>query len=125
MNARACDACMARSWLVGRLAGHLDKARSRIEHVLALDDDALVVAIGGRETARLEREFETVDLDSLRSRTLAAGLETVCGCDPAYPPGLRALVAPPAVLSWPTLSPPVSASPPSPLTAWPSTPAGP
>jgi DNA processing protein len=90
--------CVARSWLVGRLAGHLDKARSRIEHVLALDDDALVVAIGGRETARLEREFETLDPDSVRSRAIAAGLDTVCGCDPAYPLGLRSLAAPPAVL---------------------------
>jgi len=98
MNERACDACMARSWLFGHLAGHLDKARSRIEQVLALEEDALIVAIGGRETARLEREFETVDLDAVRSRVLAAGLDSVCGCDPAYPPRLRALDAPPAVL---------------------------
>jgi DNA processing protein len=98
MSERACDGCMARSWLVGRLAGHLELARGRIEQVLALDDDALVMAIGGRGKAHLEREFETVDLDEVRSRALAAGLETVCGCDSAYPPGLRALAAPPAVL---------------------------
>ena len=28
MSERACDACMARSWLVGRLAGHLENARA-------------------------------------------------------------------------------------------------
>ncbi len=98
MNARACDRCTARSWLVSRLAGHLDKVRARIDQVLALDDDELIVAVGGREKAHLEREFEAVDLDEVRSRARAAGLDTVCACDPAYPPALRALAGPPAVL---------------------------
>jgi len=98
MSERACDACMARSWLVGRLAGHLERARSRIEQVLALGVDDLIEAIGGRETARLEREFEALDVDRFRSRSYAAGLDAVCGCDPGYPVGLRALAAPPAVL---------------------------
>ena len=98
MSERACDDCMARSWLVGRLAAHLDKARSRVEHVLALDDDDLITAIGGREKARLRWELETLDVDELRSRSGTVGLKTVCECDPAYPPGLRALAAPPAVL---------------------------
>jgi DNA processing protein len=98
MNERACDACMARSWLVGRLAGHLDKVRSRIEEVLALCDDELIEAVGGREKARLRREFDAVDLDVVRSRACAVGLDAVCGCDAAYPSGLHALAAPPAVL---------------------------
>ena len=66
--------------------------------MLALDDDELIVAVGGREKAHLEREFEAVDLDEVRSRARAAGLDTVCACDPAYPPALRALAGPPAVL---------------------------
>ncbi|HUA71968.1 MAG TPA: DNA-processing protein DprA [Solirubrobacteraceae bacterium] len=98
MNDRACDACVARSWLVARLAGHLEKARSRIDQVLALGVEDLIVAVGGRETARLRAEFETLDPDGLRSRSGTAGLETICVCDPAYPAGLRALAAPPAVL---------------------------
>jgi DNA processing protein len=98
MSGRACDACMARAWLIGRLAGHLDNVRGRIDEVLALDDDALIVAVGGRETAHLESEYEAADLDAVRSRARAAGLETVCRCDEAYPAGLRALAAPPAVL---------------------------
>ena len=98
MTERACDACVARSWLVGRLAAHLDKARSRIEPLLALSDDDLIEAIGGRETARLRREFDTVDLDGVRLRGRAVGLDLICGCDPRYPVGLRALAAPPAVL---------------------------
>ncbi len=98
MNEWACDHCIARSWLIGRLAGHLENARSRIEQVLALCDDDLITAVGGREKARLRQELGTLDLDGVRSRARAAGLDTVCGCDPAYPPGLRALAAPPAVL---------------------------
>jgi DNA processing protein len=98
MNERACATCLARSWLVGRLAGHLDKARSRIDEVFALCDDDLIEAIGGRETARLRREFDAVDLDGVRLRVRAVGLDAVCGCDPDYPPALRALAAPPAVL---------------------------
>jgi DNA processing protein len=98
MTERACDRCTVRSWLVGRLAGHLDRARSRIDHVLALDDDDLIAAIGGRDKPRVQRELETLDVGEARSRARAVGLDTVCGCDPAYPPGLRALAAPPAVL---------------------------
>ncbi len=98
MNERACDACVARSWLVARLAGHLDKVRSRIEQVLALWDDDLIEAVGGREKANLQREFDVLDLDEARRSARAAGLDAVCGCDPAYPPGLRALDGPPAVL---------------------------
>ncbi len=98
MTELACDHCVARSWLIGRVAGHLENARSRIEQVLALDDDDLITAIGGRDKANLRRELETLDLDEVRSRAHAAGLDTVCGCDPGYPPGLRVLAAPPAVL---------------------------
>lgn len=98
MSGRACDACMARAWLIGRLAGHLDNARGRIEEVLALDDRALIMGVGGRGKAHLESEYEAADLDAVRSRARAAGLETVCRCDQAYPAGLRALAAPPAVL---------------------------
>lgn len=98
MSERSCDACLARSWLVGRLAAHLDKARSRIDEVLVLCDDDLITAIGGREMTRLRREFDAVDLDGVRLRVRAVGLDAICGCDPDYPPALRALAAPPAVL---------------------------
>ena len=98
MSLRACDGCVARSWLVGRLAGHLEPARGRIDQVLGLYDDDLIAAVGGRETPHLEREFSSLDVDSVRSRVRAVGLDAVCGCDPAYPHRLRALAAPPAVL---------------------------
>jgi DNA processing protein len=98
MSERACDACLARSWLIGRLSGHLENVRRRIDQVLALDDDALIMGVGGREQAHLEREYAVVDVDALRSRANGAGLEAVCRCDAAYPAALRALAAPPAVL---------------------------
>lgn len=98
MTGSACDACMARSWLLGRLAGHLDNARGRIDQVLALDDHALIYGVGGRGKAHVESEYMAADLDAVRSRARAAGLDSVCECAAAYPAGLRALAAPPAVL---------------------------
>src|SRR5581483_724839 len=93
-----CDACTARSWLIGRMAGHIEQARGRIEPVLELSDDELIAALGGRQREGLRRELEAVDLAVVRSRSDQAGLETVCRCDPGYPLALRALRAPPAVL---------------------------
>jgi DNA processing protein len=98
MTLGACDACTARTWLIGRVAGHIDQARGRIESVLELGDDELIAAVGGRRRDHLRGELEDLDLAAVRSRSERAGLETVCRCDPAYPPTLRALAAPPAVL---------------------------
>lgn len=96
--ARACDGCLTRTWLIGRLAGHIDQVRGQVEEVLALDEQELIAALGGQERDRLREELGILDLDALRSRSDAAGLETICACDPGYPPALRALEAPPAVL---------------------------
>jgi hypothetical protein len=41
----ACDACLARTWLVAELSGHLDPVRSDIDAVLALEDEDLVAAV--------------------------------------------------------------------------------
>jgi DNA processing protein len=98
VSERACDRCIARSWLVERMAGHIEHARGRLEEVLGLDDDALIAAVGGRASARLRSELGSLDVDEVRSRSAAAGLETICRCDPDYPPALHALRAPPAVL---------------------------
>ncbi len=98
MTLRACDACTARAWLLGRMAGHIDRARGRIESVLELGDDELIAALGGRQRSRIRHDLERLDLAAVRSRSHAAGLETICVCDAAYPPALRALPAPPAVL---------------------------
>jgi DNA processing protein len=94
----ACDQCLARTWLIGRMAGHIEQARARTESVLELADDELIAALGGRERDRLRNDLEEVDPSEVRSRSEEAGLETICACAPAYPMRLRALPAPPAVL---------------------------
>ena len=47
----ACDACLARTWLLARLAGHLDLHRDRIDSLLELDDDELIAALAGAPAA--------------------------------------------------------------------------
>src|SRR5437764_189803 len=94
----ACDRCIAHAWLLGRLAGHLERVRARIGSVLELDDEQLIDAVGGDQAASVRTELRRLDADRLRERSAAGGLELICRCDGAYPAQLRALVNPPAVL---------------------------
>jgi DNA processing protein len=94
----ACDACLRWTWLLGRMAGHLDHARARIAAVLELDEDELIAALGGDLGGDLLRERDSVDPERQRDRCSEAGLQLVCRCDPAYPARLRDLPAPPRVL---------------------------
>lgn len=95
---RACGRCLARSWLIARLSAHLDRVRANLEAVLALPDDELISAVAGRGQARVAAELERLDLGRLRASAAAAGIESVCRCDPHYPARLWSLAAPPAVL---------------------------
>jgi len=95
---RACDACVSRTWLVARMAAHIDRARARLGEVLGLGDDELIAAAGGRAGDRVRDELSALDVDEVRARSHAAGLEAICRCDPDYPPALLVLPAPPAVL---------------------------
>jgi len=95
---RACDACLVRAWLLARLAGHLEQVRADIDAVLALADQELIAATAGRHRAAIAGELERLDVPALRRQSGAAGVETICRCDPGYPPRLRALSSPPAVL---------------------------
>ena len=94
----ACDACLRWTWLLGRMAGHLDHARARIAAVLELDEDELIAALGGDLGGDLLRECDSVDPERQRYRCSEAGVQLVCRCDPAYPVRLRDLPAPPRVL---------------------------
>jgi DNA processing protein len=94
----ACDACVGRSWLLSRLAGHLERVRSRIEPLLALGDEELIAAAGGDHRQSVLRERELLDIEGLRSRAAAAAVELICRCDPAYPARLRSLPSAPSVL---------------------------
>ena len=94
----ACDTCLTRTWLVARLAGHLDYARGRIDSVLALGDDDLIAAFGGDSGEALRLQREAVDHDAMRDSARTGGLELLCSCHASYPASLRALAGPPAVL---------------------------
>lgn len=113
----ACDSCLRRTWLVGRLGGHLDHQRGPIDQILGLEDRALLAlwgAVASRraarhragdrqagETVRLDREytrFGAGPAQAMRDRAAAAGLELICRCDAAYPASLELLQGPPAVL---------------------------
>jgi DNA processing protein len=95
---RACEECLTHTWLVARMAGHIDRARARFAELLGLEDDELIAAAGGRSRDPVRRELRTLDVGAVRARSRAAGLETICRCDPDYPSALLALPAPPAVL---------------------------
>jgi DNA processing protein len=95
---RACDACLRRTWLLGRLAGHLDRHRDRLDALLALDDEPLIAAVGGALADELGSERAAFDVRAARRAAAQAGVETVCRCSDAYPGPLRELTAPPAVL---------------------------
>lgn len=98
MISDACDRCLARSWLLARVAGHLEQVRGRIELVLALPDGELIAAVGPRQRDGLQAELGEFDAGRARERAEAAGLDSICRCDPRYPQRLRALESPPAVL---------------------------
>ncbi len=98
MSTPACAECLARAWLLERLAGHLDVVRGRIKALLDLDDADLIAAVAGREEEAVRVELEAFDPEKSRARCDAAGVELLCRCDPAYPPALWSLPAEPAVL---------------------------
>jgi DNA processing protein len=95
---RACGSCLTTSWLLSRLAGHLEYAHTRIDEVLGLGDEQLIAALGGDRRDEIAREREQVDAGRLRARCRTAGLGLICRCDPSYPSRLRDLTGPPAVL---------------------------
>jgi DNA processing protein len=97
----ACDRCLTRTWLLGRLSGHLDHLRSRIDTALVLSDQELITALAGKdamEVGEAHARFAPPGAEAAREQARAEGLELVCRCDPRYPPMLAQLEAPPAVL---------------------------
>jgi DNA processing protein len=94
----ACVQCLARSWLLARLAGHLDHHRDRLDELLTLDDADLMAALAGRHRQTIEAEYAAFDAVDARAAVRGAGTEAVCRCRPGYPEALLELPAPPAVL---------------------------
>jgi DNA processing protein len=97
----ACDACLRRTWLLARLAARIERARHErrgLHDILALDDETLMAAVGGRHAATISSDFEAVRAGELRAAVAAAGLDAVCRHDERYPARLRDDAGGPAVL---------------------------
>jgi DNA processing protein len=98
----ACHPCLRRMWLLERMAAHLERQRARVDRVLALADAELIALMGGDHAAQLIAEHAGFGHAAARrqlERSAGAGLELICRHAEEYPAQLRALEAPPAVLS--------------------------
>ena len=94
----SCDDCLRRTDLIAALAGWLDiewRRREAPARVLALPDERLLDASG---SAAIRKRYEAFDPAAARAAIAAARLIAICRCDDGYPPGLRELEDPPAVL---------------------------
>src|SRR4051812_15525953 len=101
MSATACAECLARTWLIARLAGAIEIARHekrRLREILALSEEKLIAGLGGRRASAIADELERLDVDALREAVEGSGLEAACRHDTAYPDRLRDLDDAPAVL---------------------------
>jgi DNA processing protein len=85
--------------LLGRLSGHIELARGSLHELLALDDEELLAAIGGRDRMELDAQLAAFDETAANALRRAAGRTALlCRCDPGYPSSLLELTAPPAVV---------------------------
>jgi DNA processing protein len=98
----ACDPCLRRSFLIGRLApriaGLLDRPRARVAGLLALSEADLLAAVAGPQAERLLEELDNLDLGDERERLADREVSAFCRHSHAFPPLLLELGDPPAVL---------------------------
>ena len=91
MSDRACDSCLRRSWLIGRLTGWIEHARhgtSALPEILALRSDKLIRAVAGEQAGAIAAEHQAFDAEAARAAVNEARLIAVCRHDSAYPPRL-------------------------------------
>jgi DNA processing protein len=91
----ACEDCLRRSWLLGILSTRLEyrcKDRGRLLDLLALDDEELLGAVGGRRREELKARYAQFDPKEDVHRT--EGVEAVCRHHRDYPRALRGAGAP-------------------------------
>ncbi|WP_205698605.1 DNA-processing protein DprA [Conexibacter sp. SYSU D00693] len=84
----ACERCLRRSARLAQLSGHLEiahKGRRPVRDVLALDEEALVLALAGRALSTMP----SFDVAAARTRIAAAGLAATCVHDDHFPSRLR------------------------------------
>ncbi len=98
MREPACESCLARAWLLARLAAHLEPVRGRLDAVLGLGPEELIDAVGADRRPSIRRQLDRFDAGRAREQAGSTGLEAICRCDPGYPSRLRELEHPPSVL---------------------------
>ena len=100
--ATACETCLRRGYLVGRLAvriaGLLDSPQRRVMGLLALPDEELVAAVAGKGAEEALAFLEDFDATAARQGLDHAGVGAVCRHDRRYPSQLHDLDDAPAVL---------------------------
>jgi len=90
----ACERCLRRSWLLAALSVPLEycaRDRARLIDVLALPDEQLLKALGGRRKRELGERYERFHPDELARMD---GVEAVCRHDPRFPQRLQGAQAP-------------------------------
>lgn len=96
-----CLPCVRRSWLVGRLAGHIEHSRgdrAAVRTLLALSEDRLLAAVGGERRDGVRAELEALDAAAELRRWREEGVFTACRHSARYPARLLRLPDPPAAL---------------------------
>jgi DNA processing protein len=84
----ACVECLRHSWLLALLSarlGYRARDRARLLALLALGDQDLIQAIGGKRRRELRERYERFTPEQVRSST---GVETICRHRHDYPSGL-------------------------------------
>jgi DNA processing protein len=81
----ACTSCLRRSWLLALLSARLEyqsRDRGRLLQLLALDDEELVQAIGGRRRCELRERYERFEPHDVH---WADGVRAICRHRDGYP----------------------------------------
>ncbi len=100
----ACERCLRRSWLVGSLSGHIEKAvdrktpGNRAHELLALSDEDLARAMARSHAEEFLDRARSRDPDRLRAAVAGAGAWACCGHDDRFPHALADLDDAPAVV---------------------------
>ncbi len=84
----ACPECLRHSWLLAQLSprlGYHARDHSRLLALLALEDDQLIQAIGGRHRRELRGRYARFKPEWVRS---SPGVERICRHRQGYPRGL-------------------------------------
>src|SRR5919112_1730207 len=97
-----CTSCLRRAFLLAhlapRIAGLLGRRERRATGLLALPEDDLLAAAAGEGVEEALAFLDGVDAEAERERLGARGFSVLCSHARAYPPLLRELADPPAVL---------------------------